>query len=223
MKLKPIILAAVLSLSAGGMIYAGHILSGEEVTKTMFNADEPFFTTHTATITSLPFTSLYSESYGGVTSNTLVLPLTSPDVYCELILQAFDGITYNTDGHLFVATTNEPVGMLNWFSIGVAGQKANERLFATEADYPSNPLNVVAFRDLKGIDVYMGEGTEVNLKQRTDYPHTEFGYSYDPVNRVHSYTGNITGRVDPFRFVYNDDYKQGQKLIVDKIVLHYNC
>lgn len=220
MKSKPIVMAALLGLTAGSVIFASQILIGGNMPNTMLTADEPLSTAHTVTITSLPFASLYRNKTGEMQNKYLAMPLTTPGFYCQLEVSGFQNVEVG-NGHLFTLTMSDPA-YLTWFCIGVQAPKDEERLFETEADYPSNPLNVVGFKDLTGIDVYESASSEVCLKVRDDVGYKDFPQSYDSVNRIYSVTGGLTGKVDPFRFEFAD-FNANQKFIVDKIVLHYNC
>lgn len=225
MKSKPIILAAILGLSLGGMAIASHFVNGGSAAETFFADDESLTPNVTATITSLPYTSLYQPRYRDMQSNELVLPLTYPGVYCGMTVSSFDGKTFNQGGHLFTATMSGSGGLMNWFSISTkAPAKEDELLYESEADYLSdNPLNVVDFKHLLGIDVYLGEGSVLLAKRTKDIGnYDQFQYSYDEENRIFSVRGILTGNVDPYRFTYGD-FEGGDLLIVDKIVLHYNC
>lgn len=220
MKSKPIIMAALLGLTAGSTIFASQILIGGNMPNAMLTADEPLSTAHTVTVTSLPFTSLYRPSLGEMQNKYLAMSLTTPGVYCQLQVSTFRNVEVG-NGHLFTLTMDNPL-YLTHFCIHTTAPKEEERLFETEADYPSNPLNVVGFKDLTGIDVYESASSEVCLKVRTDEGYKDFHQSYDSENRIYSVTDSLSGKADPFRFEFAD-FRKDQKFIVDKIVLHYNC
>ena len=226
MKSKPIIMAAILGLTAGGAIFAGQLLFGGSMPKAMLNADEPSLTPHTATITSLPFTSLYRNKTGEMQNKYLAMPLNTPGVYAQIEISSFNNVEFG-GGHLFTATMDDPKYQ-TWFCIDTRAPKDDDyRLFETEADYPSNPLNVVGFRELTGIDVYLAASTEVDLKNRDgeeDYGYNSFTYTYDSENHIQTIRGDISPKVDPFRFEFDkSSYNAGDKFIVDRIVLYYNC
>lgn len=220
MKLKPLLLLT--AGIAGSFGTAGIILSLAKAPELNVVA-EGEVANHQTTITSLPYTEVFGEFSQTMQQNMLVMPLTYPGVYCELEFQAFNEKHYNHEGHLIVAKMHSDGGMYNWFAIGMTAPKVGNRLYATKLDYNrSNPLNIVPFRDLKGIDVYMGEGNQVKLDKRTDGNYCNFTYSYDDENQKYSVRGDLTGRVDPFRWTFQN-FSENDLLVIDKIVIHYNC
>ena len=208
----------VLGLSAGSAIFANHFLNNGGTPSTIV-AEGEVIANHSVEFTAFPYTQVIRESDGSWSAQYLPFHLEDPNNYA-CIMQDFGRLRsqFNTNGHLFVGT----IGLCNRFNIRVDPLANNRRIFENEEEYAKrNPINVLGFDDLKGVDFYMGEGNEVTLKLKD----TAVGYatfSYNPETKVNSFRNINSSHFVEFGFDY-DGATDGQKLVIDKVVLYYNC
>ena len=218
MKSKSIIISMVLGLSAGNAIFANHFLNNGGTPSTIV-AEGEVIANHSVEFTAFPYTRVIRENGGDWASQYLPFHLTDPKNYA-CIMQDFGSLRskFNTDGHLFIGT----IGQCNRFNIRVDPLDDDRHIFENEEEYAkNNPINVLGFNDLKGVDFYMGEGNEVTLKV-SKYDEDIVALSYNPETKVNSFRITNSSRFVEWGFEY-DGAADGQKLVIDKVVLYYNC
>ena len=218
MKSKSIIISMVLGLSAGSAIFANHFLNTGGTPSTIV-ADGEVIANRSVEITAFPYTQVIRESDGSWSAQYLPFHLTDPENYA-CIMQDFGRLRsqINANGHLFVGT----YGLCNSFNIRVKPLSNGYRRFENEEEYAkNNPINVLGFDDLKGVDFYMGEGNELTLKV-SKYDEDIVALSYNPETKVNSFRITNSSRFVEWGFEY-DGATDGQKLVIDKVVLYYNC
>lgn len=217
MKTKPLILSLAIGLALGGTFATVVAVKGVETT-TLYGADA-VGTSRVIEVTSLPYSSTYSKSLKNYTTQYLPAPLSRPGSYFRII-NTFSSTQVNVDGHLLVLQAGN---QYDYLEIGIDAPSADRMVYATEADcLADNPLNVVGLSDLRQIDVQIGEGNEIALS-KSDTGNSRFiEYAYNEATKTHSYSGSFTSLFAAFAF-YMPSLAGGQKLVIDKITLTYNC
>lgn len=214
---KFLILSLSLGLTLGGGAAATIALHSQSPTALYGEEVKP---SHSITVTSIAYCPVVTSSSENYSDHFLVASLDNAGGYFYME-NTFDKVAVNTDGHLMAL---EAGSALNTLSINIDAVSSAYLLYATVEDYEKEkPLDVFGFADLRRIEIQMGEGNEVTLDK---YNGTEreksISHSYDSKTQTHVYEGPFSDGFTEYYFLM-PDLALGKKLVIDKIILSYNC